>query len=211
MLTARRSRGGQILTLLVLVPPTVVCAANFQSLTAVQSHPTSALVQSCREAAKKALGPEAEVLNCGHLTSTRALETVAVIRLKGFRTTTDGIPVSNLVILRQEESEWSVELTADKKWIRNGAGYVGIDFIDDSADFVGYRVSFSGEGSKETSGFTVGLFYLGPNGHNEGISTDISWNQRVGRFQEYSENKDPSGFQVENKNPPHIRRRKSPR
>jgi hypothetical protein len=103
-------------------------------------------------------------------------------------------------------------LTADKQnWIRNNVGYVGLEFIDDSADFIGYRVSFSGEGVRETPGFTIWLNYLSPTGHNEGVATRISWNPSVGRFQEYTENDEPVGFRPEVKSPPHHRHgQKSP-
>ncbi len=147
---------------------------------------------------------------CGHLTGTHALETVAVLGLPQFHENEDGIAVSKLIILRKRRSEWNIELTADREnWIRNGLGYIGVDFIDDSADFVGYRISFSGERSRRTPRFTVTFFYLSPKGHTEGVSLGVTWNPAVGRFQEYATNEDPTGFKPEVKNPPHIRSRKT--
>jgi hypothetical protein len=163
--------------------------------------------ERCAEAARNALGPRAEVLKCGQLTGTGVLEVVAAVLLKQFRTTADGIPVSKLMVLRQIQSRWVVELTADRNPIRNSVGYLGLDFIDDSDRYSRYRISFYDEGSHKIPGFTIALFYLSPRGENEGVPVEISWNRSLGRFQEYTENHEPEGFQSENKNPQHIRKR----
>jgi hypothetical protein len=63
----------------------------------------------------------------------------------------------------------------------------------------GYTVSFPG--------YTVSLLYLDPKGQREGVGIDIIWNRAVGRFQEYTENQEPEGFQPEKKDLPHIRSR----
>jgi hypothetical protein len=202
----------RVLPTIVILLGVSIASARAQSATASQGHLPDTAARSCLEAARKVLGSEAEVIKCGHLTGTDALETVAAIRLTQFKETkADGIPVSKLVILRRERMQWAVELTADKNWIRNGVGYIGIDFIDDSDDFVGYRCLCSGEGSQDVPGFGIALFYLSPQGDNEGIDTDINWNPAVGRFQEYAFYDDPPGFKPENKNPPHIRTRKPAR
>ncbi|HET7441432.1 MAG TPA: hypothetical protein VFJ47_09030, partial [Terriglobales bacterium] len=91
---------------------------------------------------------------------------------------------------------------------RNVVGYVGVDFIDDSDQRGRYRLSFFDEGSHETPGFTIAVIYLSPSGEDEGIPIEIAWNPAIGRFQEYTVDRDPEGFQPENKNPPHVRLRK---
>lgn len=189
---------------IVLSSLLLALSAHAQTPARAQDSPA----QSCLEAAKKALGPDAEILKCGHLTGTDALEVVGAIRLTQFRATADGVPVSKLIVLQQQESRWVTELTADENAIRNPAGYIGVDFIDDSDKFSRYRVSFYDKDSHQVPGFTLAVFYLSPDGHNEGIPVEISWNPSVERFQEYTENHAPPGFQPENKNPPHIRTRK---
>jgi hypothetical protein len=169
-----------------------------------KSHLSAKAEQDCVTAAKNALGSDAVVLQCGHLTGTSSLETVAAIQLKKFGTNADGIAVSKFVVLRQDRERWIKELTADNYPPRNRVGYIGIDFIDDS-DLQGrYRVSFDGVGSTQTPGFSIGVFYMSQSGHNEGVPVEIRWNPIVARFQEYTENRDPEGFQPENKNPPHV-------
>lgn len=196
--------------LLALLPLLFVGTVYSQSDASNQLHASDGTAQSCLEAAKTTLGPDAEVLKCGHLTGTDALETVAVIRLKQFEETEDGVPISKFVFLRQEKSRWTVELSVDRKnWIKNSAGYIGIDFIDDSADFIGYRASFSDRRSDGFPGFTIYLYFLAPSGHNEGIATEVAWNPLVKRFQEFAYSQDPVGFRPEVKNPPHIRSRKT--
>ncbi len=168
---------------------------------------TSTPAQRCLDAAKKALGPDAQVLKCGHITGTDALEAVAAIRLKQFRTTADGVPISKLVILREQKSRWVVELTADKNWIRNNIGYLSDATADSaqlirflasySAHFIGYRVSFSDRRSDEASDFTIWLYILSPTGINEGTSLEISWNPSAQRFQDFAYGQDPEGFRPE--------------
>ncbi len=138
-----------------------------------------------------------------------ALEAVAAIRLKQFRMTGVGIPVSKLVVLRRDKSEWAPALTADQEAIRNTMGYIGADFINDSDTCSRYRVSFYDEGSHKVPGFTIFVSYFRPDGQGDGgAPIEIAWNRSVGRFQEYNENQDPLGFQPEKKDLPHIRTEK---
>lgn len=163
----------------------------------------------CLNAAKGALGPDAEVAKCGHLTGGTTLEVVAFLRLKQFKENKDGIPVSRLVILRRVGATWSLVLDVDKQ-IKNPSGYVGIDFIDDDQDyyFSGYRALLDVR-SDDPSAFALGLSFIKHDGEvDEGLPIDVSWNSAVGRFQEFNINKEPSGFQSETKNPPHIHSRK---
>lgn len=192
-----------LFALLLIACPCASWSMNSQARTVAISD------SQCLSAAKSALGPNAEVLKCGELTKTRALEAVAFLPLKGLRKTTDGTPISKLVVLRRERSQWVVELTADQNPPRNRVGYIGIDYIDDSEKGGRYRISCHDEGSNEIPRFTIALFYLSPNGENQGMPVEIAWNRPLRRFQEYTVNHEPEGFQPENKNPPHIHRRKS--
>lgn len=161
--------------------------------------------RACVDAARKALGHDAVVLKCGHLTDTKSLETVAAVRLRPSLDEGNWFAVSELVVLRQNGSEWTKEFSADRKWMRNPVGFIGIDFIDDSDPFIGYRASFS----DRAHGFCIAASYLAPDGESEGIATEICWNPAVGRFQEFSYNQDPEGFKPEVVNPPHIRQKSS--
>jgi hypothetical protein len=131
--------------------------------------------------------------------------------LQKFRTTADGIPLSKFVIIKEvSDSHWSAELIGDNNWIRNDAGYLGLEFIDDSERFSGYRVSVEEHRSGGVPGFTFYVYYLAPNGEDEGIAVEIGWNPSVGRFQEFQYGADPEGFRNEVRNPPHIRSAPSP-
>jgi len=176
--------------------------ANMQLKASGQSAGLSQ-AQSCLEAAAKALGPEAVVLKCGHLSGTDALETAAAVRLKQFRSTADGIPVSRLVVLRKDNSEWCVELAVDGQSMRNDSGYIE-ELSSISGTFIGYRASFSDRGSDDADevGFTIWLYFLHVGGRNEGLPLQISWNRSAGRFQEFAYDDDPKQFKPEIKNPP---------
>lgn len=188
--------------LAVVLPLLLVGVASGQSTSLNQA-------QSCLEAARKELGPTAEVAKCGHLTRTAALETVAVIRLRRFPRTADGgMAVSKLVVLRKNKRQWEVELTVGNLVTRNRVGYVGMDYIDDSMrsarEYAGYRVWFSDiiDEERKTPGFAILLSNLrwDRDREAEGTSWEIAWNPSVGRFQYYAENEDPPGFRPEKKN-----------
>jgi hypothetical protein len=166
----------------------------------LKSSKQDSAMEKCLAEARKALGPDAEVLKCGRLTDGAHLETVAALRLRRFPANGE-IPVSKLVILRQNAPEWQVELSVDQ-WIRNEKGYLGIEFIDDSAEHAGYRVKLSDHRSDDTQGFTLQLRYLHGNGGSE-WPIEISWNPSVKRFEEYAYEEDPPSFKPEVKNPLH--------
>jgi hypothetical protein len=136
-----------------------------------------------------------------------------VIRLKQFPGTADGgIAVSKLVLLREDKPRWDVELTATKLVVRNQIGYVGMDFIDDSPqskrDLAGFYVWYSNyiDMEEKKPGFSIRFQSLrwDMNEEEEGTSWEIAWNPSVGRFQEFTENEDPSGFRPEKKNLPRL-------
>lgn len=179
------------------------CARGTAStVTQQQASSSESNSKSCLGAAKKALGPSAEVLKCGRLAGAEALEAVAAVRLRGVKDDANGVPISKLVILRRTAAHWIAELTMGQQ-IRNPVGYIGIDFIDDSETSGRYRVSFSDSRSDGSRGFTLYYYYMNPQDGVEGAGVEVSWNPRVQRFQAYSANEDPSGFKPEIKNPPH--------
>jgi hypothetical protein len=162
---------------------------------------------SCLQAARKFLGSNAEVLECGHLSDSAHLEAVAAIRVPRLKDDRNGIPISRLVILRQGNSGWGSEISVDKE-ITNGAGYVGFNFIDDSHPFPYYRVDFSDRGAKwgarDPSQFTLVLLPMTRDGKVDvgDVGIGIGWNAAVGRFQEIEPNGEK--FAPEVKNPKHI-------
>lgn len=163
---------------------------------------------NCRAAAKRALGSSAEVLKCGHLSGGSLLEVVAAIRLRNIKSGGNGIPVHRLAILRKGKSGWASELSVNSQ-ITNSAGYIGIDFIDDSAKAPGYYVSFSQAKSDKTPAFSIFLSQIAPDGSPE-WPVQIAWNPAVQRFQQYARDEEPIGFRSEIKNPPHRNVDKKP-
>jgi hypothetical protein len=139
-------------------------------------------------------------MRCSHLEKGVAVA-IAFIRLKQFTENREGIPISKLVILRQTDSRWEVTLDVAKQ-IRNPYGYVGIDYIDDSEQYPGFRVAISDRGKQP---FVLELSYLRQDGGSEGIPIYISWNPATSRFQELASNEgDPDEFKGELRNPPRI-------
>lgn len=154
--------------------------------------------QRCSAAAKKALGSDVEVLKCGQLTGTGALETVAVNRLKKYPASADGIPVSTLLILREAIPEWRIELTVTKLSMRNDAGLIA-DLSSPAGTSVGYRVLLDDANPSDmgTGGFSLGLYSLYVSGQNDELPMDIRWNPSVGRFQKFDYGGDPEEFKPE--------------
>jgi hypothetical protein len=157
----------------------------------------------CLDAARKALGAEAQVAKCGNLLKRKSIEVVAYTKLRISNINSKAICVSRLVVLEKANSHWAVILDASKQ-IKNQAGYIGIEYIDDSQDYPGYLVSLFNKRSDGISGFSIQFYYLRPDGEVEGIPIEISWNPAVNRFQEYNINEAPEGFRSEIKNPLHI-------
>lgn len=193
------------ITLAVCSGVLLLCSSSFPSVYGLEQKQSSVAsetdIKSCLGAAKKALGPNAEVLKCGKLTGREGLEAVAALRIRKLRQTQEEVAVSRLVILRRSRSGWKRELNVRQE-ITNSAGYVGLDFIDDSSEYRGYYVSFSDHRSDDTPGFTIYLSDIVPNGDPE-WPVQIAWNPAVQRFQEYAGDRDPEGFRPEIKNPPH--------
>jgi hypothetical protein len=162
----------------------------------------------CLQAARKLLGPDGQVLKCGHLVDPTVLEAVVVSRVPGLKDNKDGIPVSKLLILREIGTQWKSELEVDRE-ITNSAGYVGINFIDDSHPYPYYRAKFTDEGAqwgaRSASQFTLVLLSMTRGGKidPEELGIGIGWNLAAGRIQEI----EPDGehFAPEVTTPKHIR------
>lgn len=168
----------------------------------VQSVPaTPAEAQKCLKAAQESLGSFVIVLKCGELAGIPGLRTIAAIPLQPFHEDAVSIPFSKLMVLHEAGDTWNTELTADTL-IRSPAGYIGIEFIDDSSSPARQRVSFSDRRSDDSAGFAIYFNESYPDG-DESWSIEVAWNPAVQRFQEYSTDHDPTGFRPEIKNPPH--------
>jgi hypothetical protein len=179
-------------------------ASNNASESGAQGNPQLEY-QQCQEAARKALGPGAEIIKQGAFNTPSVQEAVAVVRGQIVPpTNTEGLAVSRLAILRRGPSGWRVVLTASKE-IQNDAGYVGIDYIDDSMSSYGYRVLFPDQRDDGKRVFSVSLSYMRKDGSADGIPLEISWDSSVGRYREFGMNSDPPGFKPEIKNPPHLK------
>jgi hypothetical protein len=158
--------------------------------------------QGCLDAARRLLGLQAEIIRYGRLNGPEAPE--AVVKLGNLATTKEGIPISRLVVLRFEAPIWKPVLDVSKQ-ITNAAGYIGIDYIDDSYVFHGYRLVLKNQRPDGKPGITMDLSYLNGGGGVEGIPVEVAWNDKVGRYQEFAANEDPAGFKPELKSPRHIR------
>jgi hypothetical protein len=161
--------------------------------------PTQIQQQDCSSAAKNALGSQAKVLRCGTFNSPDVQEVIAVLPANFPTKDGSGIAIRKMMILRKEPMGWRVAVTAARE-IQNEAGYVGIDYIDDYFHYYGYWLTFSDAHSNDVGLMIIDLLDIEKgDGSSEAASTEIAWNPKVGRYQEWH----PDGFQPEVKNPPH--------
>ena len=163
-----------------------------------------AVPPDCMSAVRASLGPGAVVLRYGHLSTTTASEALAVVKLASAPTHRECVPVSRAAVFRLEKSGWKIALDAAKE-IRNTEGYIGLSYIDDAHVLYGYCLSTTDKRSDGVPAFSLYLSSLERDG-TEGLPTEISWNQSVGRYQEVTANAG-SRFKPELKNPPHIHSR----
>jgi hypothetical protein len=165
--------------------------------------PTQAQQQDCLDAAKKALGEDAKVLRCGALNTPDIQEVIAVLPAGFPSNESTGIAVRKMLILRKEPSGWRTALTAERE-IQNEAGFVGIDYIDDSFHYFGYWLVLSDKRSDGAKAMDIDLLDIeNADGTSEALSTEIAWNPAVGRYQEWAYNRNPEGFRPEIKSPSH--------
>ena len=154
--------------------------------------------EACLAAAKAKLGASAVVLQCGRLGSSGSLEVLAAEKLRSVSAPKDCTPVSRFAILALRNSSWKVELEGAKEF-KNPEGYVATDYIDDSPELPRWCLQTSTQRSDGKLVFTVFLNYLNPKEEIEGSPTEISWNDKVGRYQEFNGDE----FLREIKNLPH--------
>lgn len=157
----------------------------------------------CEDEAHRSLGGDARVLKVGDFLRLGTIQCMAVLPYTSHRA--HELPVRRGFVLQKEGSVWRDLLRFDNT-IRNPQGYVGLDFIDPGPNF-GFDVELADERSDGTRGFTIYLTYLNPKLKAEGMAIQVSWNRKVGRFQEYAPNElDPPDFKPEIANPP-VRKR----
>lgn len=160
----------------------------------------------CAAVIKKA-GHDLKIVRSGDLIGDGAREYVAVWMLA--KQPKQGMHVSRLVIARSKDGSCSIVLDAGANGPRNPVGYVGIEYIDDGAEFYGYEVEFASDsrnpGSDSGRKGDIYLTWLNPDREPEGESVAIGWNEKIGRYQEYRLEDDSSSetFKLELRNPPH--------
>jgi hypothetical protein len=152
-------------------------------------------------------GPNLKIVRSGDLIGDGAREYVAVSMLA--KQPKQGMYVSRLVIARAKDGSCSIVLDAGAHGPKNPVGYIGIEFIDDGAEFYGYEFEFASDLRDPTPDSRrkgdIYLTWLNPDREPEGEDIAIGWNAKVGRYQEYNLEDDSSSetFKPELRNPPH--------
>jgi hypothetical protein len=104
--------------------------------------------------------------------------------------------------MRHQASGWTKALSVSRQ-IENQVGFIGIDYIDDSSPFWAYAVQFYDHRTDGRKAFAISLAYMADEKDTDELPIEITWNEATGRYQEFTMNKDPEGFQPELRNPPH--------
>jgi len=154
--------------------------------------------QECLRAARQVLGLSAKVLKCGELNQPEVLESIAAITVRSKSHAVQGTFVRQLVILRRDAGEWKTALRASRD-IQNGAGYVGLEYIDDCSPLWAQRIEFWDKRPDGKNGLVVSIQWRRTENDNEEEPTDVAWDKATGRYREIN----ADGFQPEVKNPPH--------
>jgi hypothetical protein len=155
--------------------------------------------EECLKAARQVLGPSAKVLKCGELNQPGVLESIAAITVAPKSHAVREIFARDLVILRRSAGEWKTALRASRL-IQNGAGYVGLEYIDDCSPFWGDALDFSDTRPNGKKAFTLSIQWRAFENDTDPWPTDIAWDDAVGRYREITGDE----FQTEVKNPPHL-------
>lgn len=165
---------------------------------------------ACLQAARRWLGASAEVVKCGHVTEPGSTEVMVIVPLSGHKKYPGRYYVSSFIILRRTGPDtWTVELRAGQSPPRNNAGYIGVAYLDNCPSY-GYALDPSNHITTDDPtnifnnrpDFTLWLFYLNSDEEVEGASTEISWNPKVRRFQEFDY--ESGMFWPERRNPPYL-------
>jgi hypothetical protein len=160
------------------------------------------MLADCTSAAAQVLGPGAEVLKCGHLNSRDVLEAVAIQRKHKRHGKDRDIFAARLVILRQGKSGWTTALDVSRG-LKNDAGYIATDYIDNDAPLWGYRVKLHDTlPDDRLRQFTVEVAVMHDEKDGFSSGTEISWDRQVGRYREYNVYSGSGAFQPESRNPP---------
>jgi hypothetical protein len=138
------------------------------------------------------------VLRCGELNQAGILEAVAAILVRPKSHPAQGIFARDLVILRRSAGEWKTSPRASRI-VRNDAGYVGIDYIDDTSPFWGNCINFYDTRPDGKKAFTISIQWRASENDTDPQPTDIAWDNTAGRYREII----ADGFQIEVKKPPH--------
>lgn len=195
--------GMKIPLLLVMLALPTGCSQSGKRTNPAPSASAQSNMEGCTSAAKATLGQDAEVIKCGDLTHSGRLEALVVNRLVHERKLDDEMYVRHLAIIRKQGEKWVTALEANKE-IKNPAGYIGIDFIDDSYVSSGYRLRLYDRRTDGVPALVLMLTILDNMGAPEGTPVQICWNPSINRFQEFTSNEDPEGFRTEVKNPRHA-------
>ena len=102
----------------------------------------------CGAVIRKA-GHDLKIVRSGDLIGDGAREYVAVRMLA--KQPKQGMYVSHLVIARAKDGSCSVVLDVGANGPKNPVGYIGIEYIDDGAEFYGYEVEFASDSRNPTS------------------------------------------------------------
>jgi hypothetical protein len=87
------------------------------------------------------------------------------------------------------------------RYITNDAGYVGIDYLD-SVPFWGYMVVLRDVRGDDKRSFSMIFAYMQNERDRCDVGVEVAWDETVGRYREFSANREVVGFQAEIKNPP---------
>jgi hypothetical protein len=158
--------------------------------------------QQCSALIKNA-GPKLQIIRSGDLIGDGAREYVAAQRME--LQPKKGFYISRLLVVRTQAGHCAIVLDVGKDGPKNPKGYVGIEYIDDSASFYGYKFEF-GTVPKDPEfkqNYKCLLFFdwLNNKHEPEGEGLIIAWNETVGRFQEVDSSWD--FFKPEVVNPSH--------
>jgi hypothetical protein len=152
----------------------------------------------------KKTGSNLKIIRSGDLIGDGARGYVAVGMLP--QQPRKGMYISRLLIARAEGGRCSIMLDAGKNGPKNPVGYLGIDYIDDSDQFYGYRVEFGSDVRDPAPDprykGVLYLTWLNPKHEPEGAGIVVGWNEKVGRYQEIDSSWEM--FNPELRKPRHI-------
>jgi len=153
---------------------------------------------SCSAAARKVLSnAQVEILAFGDINGTGREHCFAVIPTGRKRDQGKPLAIRRGAVLEFDKQAWRSVLNI-RNYVKNPDGYVGIEFID--GETIRYSIEIRAERGDGVKQFTIYVHYRDD---PESVPIEISWNRKVGRYQEFSPNLvEHAGYQIEIKNPP---------